>query len=127
MYQIYCITIPTSGKEQIIYRYIDGNILSEYKNLVDKIIINFNNFTQLTNKKDRDAILYFNQYHYFTIKKLKKFFDFVIPNIGTKIIDIKMCKNDVYHTFTLFNQFKDILDVYKETFDIANKEISPQK
>lgn len=125
MYQIYCLTIPTSGKVQINYKYIDKNTLLEYKNLVEKIIINFNNFTQLTNGKERDATLYFNQYHYFTIKKLKKFFDFVIPNTGTKIIDIRMCKKDVYHTFTIFNQFKDILDVYKESYDIANVEVTP--
>lgn len=122
MYQIYCLTIPTSGKKQINYIYIDGNILSEYRNLLEKIITNFNNFTQLTSEKEKDATLYFNKYHYFTIKKLKKFIDFLIPNIGMKIIDIRMCKNDVYHTFSIFNQFKDILDVYKESFGIINTE-----
>lgn len=120
MYQIYCLTIPKSGKVQINYNYIDKNTLLEYKKLVEKIIINFNNFTQLSNEKERDATLYFNQYHYFTIKKLKNFFDFIIPTIETKIIDIRMCKKDVYHTFTIFNQFKNILDVY----NIANIEMT---
>ena len=59
-------------------------------------------------------IFWFNIYHYFTIKKLQKFFEYIIPMTENKVIDIRRCKGDVYHNFVIFNQFKDILDVYDE-------------
>ena len=114
MYQIYCLTIPVSGKNQINYVYIDSQILQEYKNILDNIIQKFNNFGQITDPDDKNAIIYFNKYHYFTIKKLNKFLNFIIQNSNNKVIDIRKCKKDVYQTFLLFNQFKNIVDVYNE-------------
>ena len=88
MYQIYCLTIPTSYKIQINYIYIDANILSKYRNILSKIIVNFNNYAQITQKKILDATSYFNVYHYFTIKKLNNFFEYVIPKMGDKIMSL---------------------------------------
>jgi hypothetical protein len=114
MYNIYCLTVPTSNKIQINYVYADTNTLKEYSDVLSRIIIDFNNFTQISNEKEKKIISYFNVYHYYTIKKLQKFFEFVLPEVGNKVIDIRRCKGDVYHNFVLFNQFKDILDVYVE-------------
>jgi len=111
-YQVYCSTVLVSDKQKFDYVYIDKLILEEYNKKISKIIQQFNNFNQITNVKEKDAIIYFNQYHYFTIKKLSKFIKFLLENINNKIIDIKKCKNNVYQLFIIFNQFKDILDVY---------------
>lgn len=112
MYNIYCLTIPSSDKERKIYTYMDKDILIYYRTELNKIIMNFNNYQKISDKKEKDALIYFNIYHYFTIKKLCKFFDFMILNIGENIIDIDKCTGYIQQSFILFNHFKDILDTY---------------
>jgi hypothetical protein len=109
-YHILCLTIR--NKEQKIYNYIDLNTLQHYSQIIKKIHNQFNSYLNLDDN-EKKSIEYFNFYHYMTIKKMDQFLDFLIQNLPKdKIININKCQNQVLDSFILFNQFKDILDVY---------------
>jgi len=113
-YQILCLSIR--NKPQRIYNYIDLEIIQKYSKIIKKIINQFNSYLNLENSPDKTAIDYFNFYHYMTVKKMDKFLDFLIQNLqNDKLINIPKCHNQILDNFIIFNQFKDILDVYEKT------------
>lgn len=112
-YQILCLSIR--NKQQKIYNYIDLETLQKYSKIIKKIINQFNSYLSMEKSSDKNAIEYFNFYHYMTIKKMDKFLSFLIQNLpNDKLIDISKCKNQIFDNFVIFNQFKDILEVYEK-------------
>jgi ribosomal protein S20 len=116
-YQILCLSIR--NKPQRIYNYIDLETLQKYSKIIKKIINQFNSYLNLENSPEKTSIDYFNFYHYMTVKKMDKFLDFLIQNLPQdKLINIPKCQNQILDNFVIFNQFKDILDVYKKQSNI---------
>lgn len=109
-YHVYCLT----DKKQVakpIYIYINKATLRKYLDTINDIISKFMSVNTLD--KQKEIIQYFNIYHYFTLKKLRKFIIY-LTNIITDqyVIDIMKCTGEVYLSFMLFNQFRDFLDIY---------------
>lgn len=108
---IYCIYCITNNNTQLRsnFRYVDVKILSHYLGILDDITKRFNDST------NSDIIQYFNICHYHTIKTLRKFFKFFGRVLEpTQIIDVFNCQEDVKQSFIIFNQFKELLDLYEE-------------
>jgi hypothetical protein len=108
IYCVYCIT-NNNTHPQSIYRYIDTKILGHYLKILDDITTRFNSPT------NSDIIQYFNVCHYHTIKTLRNFFKFFGRVLEPmQIIDVFYCQEDVKQSFIIFNQFKELLDIYEE-------------
>lgn len=111
-YHVYCLTQKNQVARKI-FIYIDKVTLQKYLDIINGIISKFMVVLDMTVSKD--IIKYFNTYHYFTLKKLRKFMKFLIDIIPDgSIIDVMKCKDEVYLSFMLFNQFKDFLEIYDQ-------------
>jgi hypothetical protein len=111
LYQIYCLVKPINT-----FKYVTKKLLKEYSDCIDAIISK----SQLPNQSI--DILYFNTYHYFTLKRLCKFLIFMIDTLDKNdIVDISKCSNDVYYDFLLFSHISDKL------YNISKKNFSNDK
>ena len=124
MFQIMMMDRPMSNI--VIYKYINKGLIQFYLNILldiwkyigarpigNNTLIRSGN--QSSSVRERDDIKYFSTYHYFTIAKLIKFFQFVLSKLTTKsIVNITQCTGNVKSMFTLFNYFKNILESYNE-------------
>lgn len=111
-YLIYLVYIGTAHERLnfiVRHKYINRGILQYYKAIMADILIEF------TSNKPRIDTLYFNRYHYFTLKLMFNFVDFMIRNMEPMdIIDIERCDARVRLLFNIFDHFKDLLDSYNE-------------
>lgn len=115
VYQVQCITSELNIPSQTpahVYQYINKKVIEHYNSITTRIINNFNNYNHLYDENEKEITKYFNLEHYFTIKRMDKFFRFILNTISDNIIDIGKCKNDTFQSFAMFNQFKSILDDY---------------
>jgi len=154
-FQMYCLGkySQVSVDKQKMFKFVDKNILTNYLHILRDITGKTQIFKQIDNKQMQNIINYFNQYHYFTIKKLEKFLTFIIGNLDyiqnknndeqkndpatqkghdairkKNNVDIDMCKGNVLDSFRIFNQFKDILDEYEKFNRTLNvKKIKNEK
>lgn len=115
IYCIYCIT-NNNTQPKSIFRYVDVKVLGHYLEILDDITKQFDRQKSNTQQQNASNIIqYFNVCHYHTIKTLRKFIKFfgrvMIP---TQIIDVFYCQEDVKQSFIIFNQFKELLDMYEE-------------
>lgn len=118
MYKTYLILIIQNefNKTQAInFRYINRGLIQYYLSVILSIDEKFDVNADGIN----DGIKFFNLYHYILIKKFKNFFKLLLdlPEFTTdKIIDIEKSQLNIKLLFTLFNNFKDLLDAYNEQF-----------
>jgi hypothetical protein len=139
----------------IIYNYINKGLCQYYFNILEDILEKFKNIDLIKeNEIIYNGIQYLNKYHYVIINKLYNFFKALLNlNIFTNNTIIKI-DNELFNknikqiggdiqiflinmkeNFILFNNFKEILDSYKETFQnrvtiyarINDKEKDPYK
>lgn len=105
LYQLYCLY---NSKDNDVYIIMTKKEIEKYYLLLEYLIEKFN--MQNYNETEKERIKYFNVYHYFTIKKLYKLFQFVLSNLPDDYaVDILHCSDDIYQAFNTFNQFKDLL------------------
>lgn len=89
------------------YKFINKLILEYYNKILTEINRNI-----ITKQGDK-YIEYFDKYHYITIKRLIKFCNFLISEIGDNdVISVDECTGKIFNTFIIFNNFKYILDDY---------------
>jgi len=119
LYQIYSL-VSDSNKQ--IYLYINKKYINYYLSIFDNITMKFTMTTTLE-EPYKEYIKYFNVYHYYTIKKLRKFFKFLSETLTEEqVIDIMHCNEDVVRSFTLFNQFRNIIEEYAKDIGMENIE-----
>lgn len=107
IYYVYCL-VNTSHVNATIYHYIDADTVRHYIDILKDISDKFSQKTEIN-----AYIKYFNIFHYYTIKLLKKFFDEIIKVFNeNELIDIFSCREDVRFAFIIFNNFKIHLDTY---------------
>lgn len=118
MYKTYLILViqnEFNKKQSIIYKYINRGLIQYYLSVILSIEEKFNINADNVNS----GIEFFNKFHYISIKKFKRFFKLLLdlPSFTTdKIIDIEKSNDNIKLLFTLFNNFKDLLDSYNEQF-----------
>lgn len=83
------------------------------------LTIMLNIMKNIDSESDLVEIIFFSQYHYFTLIRLIKFCNFLISSIDNndnyyETIYIKKCTNSVYESFLLLNHFKIIIESYNE-------------
>lgn len=91
----------------VYYKFINRLTLDYYNKILMEI-----NRRIIIGQRDK-YIEYFDKYHYFTIKRLIKFCNFIISEVGdSDVVSINECTGKIRDTFIIFNNFKDILDNY---------------
>jgi hypothetical protein len=121
----------------VVFKYINKGLCQYYYGILEDIIEKFKSIgaiqreiDDVTGKKINPTyygISYLNRYHYITITKLYNFFKSLLELDffdNSMIIDIDALNNvsdnsffrKMKDNFMLFNNFKDILDSFKETF-----------
>lgn len=107
MYLIMIMTKNQMRQEQQIFKYISKEIVQFYYNIIKDILSKIENMDKTT------IITFFSVYHYFTLIKMKNFCKFLITNLSDdSIVDIFSCAPELLIYFTLFNNFKDLLESY---------------
>ena len=109
MYLIMIMTKTQTVREQYIFKYIDKKTIKLYYDIITDILNKVENMDKTT------IILFFSTYHYFTLIKMKSFCKFLIQYTpDANLVDIFNCGPKLLTSFTLFNNFKDLLDSYKK-------------
>ena len=127
-------------QEYVVFRYINKGLCQYYYGILEDIVDKFKSIgtiqkeivNPITNKSETNPIYfglsYLNRYHYITILKLYNFFKSLLSLKffdNDMIIDIDALQKsyiisifyiNMKENFMLFNNFKDILDSFKETF-----------
>jgi hypothetical protein len=111
LFQIACI-IRLLSRKQKLYAFINKRMIQTYLKKLEDIVGKFNDIRSVSSERI-SIIKYLNVYHYFTIKKLYKFFSFLDKIVKDgEMISIDECVKEIYDNFIIFNQFKDLLNVY---------------
>lgn len=111
IFLLYTTMVQENTTNFIYYTYINRGLLQFYRSILSDILRRFS-----IDDPKHDAI-YFNKYHYFTVKRLYEFTVY-LTNIlkPMELIDINACTGNVKDSFNVLNHFKDILDSYHEVF-----------
>jgi hypothetical protein len=100
-----------SSGDFVSYLYINRGILTYYDRILNNII------TRLNNEDISKDIHYFRTYHSYNVIYLSNFIKHLILRLkSNEIIDISKTGQSYYLGFTIFNHFKDILDIYQQQY-----------
>jgi len=111
LFQMACILNLLEHKQEQ-YAYIDKSIIQKYSSILHRIMECFNNPNNIKSSKEKQIINYLNTVHYFSIKRMDKFVTFLSSMIQNDVIDVDHCVDEIYDSFIMFNQMKNILDTY---------------
>jgi hypothetical protein len=128
VYLIHIVLQSTQQNQQnqqiFVFKYISEKIIKKYLEILYKIMKKFTSI-----KKEDKFTQYLNKYHYISIDKIIKLFEYILPNLDSdKVVYVYECKKDISNDLNLFNNFKDILRKYIQTdegktvCDITNLE-----
>lgn len=114
MYRLYS-AITNNQEEHEVYEFMKKEHVKKYLILVQKIANDFNTYQSISNENKKKYVNYLNKTHYFIVKRLYNFLQFVYSILDDEvIIDVNKCKNEVLSDFILFNEFKLFLDEYEK-------------
>lgn len=93
-----------------MYKYIDRGTLDYYLSIINDI------FSRSKKTVIPADALYFDVYHYYTLKRMSIMLGFLYNNMtNDDLIDIDRSSGPITADFVLFNHFKGILDSYHAT------------
>ena len=114
MYLMMIITKKQVTQDQEIFKYISKETI-EFYYLIIKDILDAIEYAQINSSK---SIEFFSTYHYFTLLKVKNLCQYLKKNLQEdEVVDIFECSSNLMADFALFNNFKDILQTYKNFVD----------
>lgn len=108
---LYLMMIATSvsRREVSYYRSVNLVVVEHYLSIITEID------RQITVGERNRFSRYFDVYHYYTVKRLRRFLQFLVPYLADGVvIDALRSTGNVRESFVLFNHFKDIVDAYVE-------------
>ena len=116
-YLILILTNKLLEKDYVIYRYINQGLILFYRRILEKLVNDFD-----SGNNNKQMFIHIQKHYKIVVKRLFSFMTFLNTQYEGKdiksFIDIQDVSNNytiLRNDFILFNQFKNILEIYNES------------